>query len=121
MKHLKEQGKNIGKIWLLMYGITAIMLFLLAVLLQNLQIGMKGITAGVTVVYVVSCFFGGFLAGKIKRQKKFMWGLLMGILYVLSLLAVTLLIKEGPAMTFAGFLSTFLICAGAGMLGGMIS
>ena len=46
---------------------------------------------------------------------------LMGISYWAVMLVVTLFTKEGEAVTVAGFLINLLICAGAGMLGGMIS
>ena len=71
MKYLKEQGKSLGKIVLAMYVITALLLFLLAVVVKKMQFDTKGISIGITVVYVISCFLGGFLAGKMKRQKKF--------------------------------------------------
>ncbi len=121
MKYLKEQGKSLGKIVLAMYVITALLLFLLAVVVKKMQFDTKGISIGITVVYVISCFFGGFLVGKMKRQKKFLWGFFMGIIYWGVMLVVTLFAKEGAALTFAGFLINLLICAGAGMLGGMIS
>lgn len=121
MKYLKEHGKSLGKILLAMYVLTALLLFLLAALVQKMQFDTKGISIGITIVYVISCFLGGFLTGKMKRQKKFLWGLFMGISYWAVMLVVTLFTKEGAAVTFAGFLINLLICAGAGMLGGMIS
>lgn len=121
MKYWKEQGKSFGKILLAMYVVTALLLFLLAALVQKLQFDVKGISVGITVVYVVSCFLGGFLAGKMKGKKKFLWGLFAGVCYLLIMGAVSLFINEGTALTFAGFLVNFFICTGAGMLGGMIS
>lgn len=121
MKYLKSLGKSLGKILMTMYVITALLLFLLAALVQKLQFDSKGISAGITAIYVISCFLGGFFAGKMKRQKKFLWGFFMGICYILIMLLVTLVAKEGPAMTFSGFFINLCICAGAGMLGGMIS
>jgi putative membrane protein (TIGR04086 family) len=121
MKYWKEQGKSFVKILLVMYVITALMLFLLAVLMQKLQFEAKGISVGITVVYVGSCFLGGFLAGKMKGKRKFLWGLFIGVCYILVMGIVTLIVKGGTVMTFTGVLVNFLICTGAGMIGGMIS
>ena len=121
MKYFAEQGKSIGKIILTMYGVTAALLFLLAVLMQKLQLKQGAVLAGITITYVIACFLGGFLNGKIKRQKKFLWGLLMGLFYVLIMLVVSVIVKGQLGTTFSGFLTNLLICLGGGMLGGMLS
>ena len=121
MRDFAEQGKSLGKIVLTMYGITAALLFLLAVLMQNLQLKSGMVSAGITITYVIACFLGGFLNGKIRKQKKFLWGLLVGLLYVLIMLVISVIVKERPGMNLSGFLSTLFICIGSGMLGGMVS
>ena len=104
-----------------MYGATAVLLFLLALLVQKLQWGAGMISVGISIVYVLSCFFGGFLAGKLQRTKKFLWGIFLGSLYVLVMLGITMLIKKDISGTFGGFLMNLLLCLGGGMLGGMVS
>ena len=56
MKYLSESLKSIGKILLLMYVVTAMLLFLLAVLVQRFNWESNLISIGISVVYIVSCF-----------------------------------------------------------------
>lgn len=121
MKYLSENVKSLGKILLAMYAVTAGLLFLLAVLVQRLQLESSGISIGICVVYVISCFIGGFFAGKVQRSKKFIWGILMGLMYVIIMLVVTLITKQGFASSVSDFVVNLLLCLGGGMIGGMIS
>ena len=121
MKYFSENVKSIGKILLVMYGVTAILLFLLAFLVQQFQWESGVISIGICMVYVISCFVGGFLAGKVQRSKKFIWGIVMGLLYVIIMLMVTLVVKSGFGSDLSDFIVNLLLCLGGGMLGGMIS
>lgn len=113
--------KAIGKILLVMYAITAVLLFLLAFFVQKLGWESGAISLGISVVYVISCFMGGFLAGKVQKTKKFVWGILMGLAYMIIMLAVSLAVKHGLHSNMSAFIMNLLLCLGSGMLGGMIS
>ena len=121
MSGLSGKLKSMGKILIAMMGTTALLLFLLAVLVQRLQPGEGMISIGISAVYVISCFLGGFLAGKVQRSKKFIWGLLMGLLYLLITMIVTLISKSGFNAASGELLGNLLLCLGGGMLGGMFS
>lgn len=121
MKYLSESLKSIGKILLLMYVVTAILLFLLAILVQQFNWESNLISIGVSIVYVVSCFIGGFFVGKVQQNKKFIWGILMGLSYIIIMLVITLVIKHGFHSSVSTFVTNLLLCLGAGMLGGMLS
>ncbi len=121
MNFLTESLKSIGKILLVMYGITAILLFLLAILVQKLGLESGGISIGICIVYIISCFAGGFLIGKVQQSKKFIWGILMGLMYIIVMLAVTLITKHGFHAAASSFMINLALCLGGGMIGGMIS
>ena len=121
MKYLSENLKSIGKIIILMYAITAILLFLLAILVQKFNWENDLISIGISVVYVISCFFGGFLAGKVQKTKKFIWGILLGLMYLMIMLVVTMIVKHGFHSTVSAFVINLLLCLGGGMIGGMVS
>lgn len=104
-----------------MYGETAVLLFLLALLVQKLQLEVGMVSVGISIAYVLSCFLGGFLAGKIQRTKKFLWGIFLGIWYMLVMFGITILVKKGMDTSFGEFLVNLLLCLGGGMLGGMVS
>ncbi len=121
MRSLTENLKSMGKILLVMYGVTAVLLFLLAVLVQKLGMEKGAISIGICAVYVISCFLGGFLAGKVQHTKKFIWGILLGLSYVMIMLAVTLAVKHGFHASASAFAVNLSLCLGGGMIGGMIS
>ena len=121
MKYLGDNVKSLGKILLVMYAVTALLLFLLAVLVQKLGWESGTISVGISVVYVLSCFLGGFLAGKVQKTKKFIWGILMGLMYVIVMLVITMIVKKGLGGGTADFALNLLLCLGGGMIGGMVS
>ena len=121
MKYLTESLKSIGKILLLMYAVTAILLFLLAILVQQFNWDNNAISIGISTVYVISCFIGGFFVGKVQQNKKFIWGILIGLAYVIIMLVITLVVKHGFHSSVSAFVTNLLLCLGSGMLGGMLS
>lgn len=121
MNYLTKNLKSFLKILIVMYGTTALLLFLLALLLQKMDLSEGMLSVGISAVYVISCFLGGFFAGKVQKSKKFLWGIFMGIFYLLILMAVTLAGKHGFTADLSGFIINLCLCAGAGMIGGMIA
>lgn len=105
---------------LVTYVVTALLLFLLAFLLFRLDLNESKVALGMIAVYILSCLFGGFAAGKGGKNRKFLWGLLNGSLYFLILLAVSLG-KGGGTDGFFSWFTTGALCLGSGMLGGMLS
>ena len=121
MNVLADSIKRVGKILLVMYVITDVLLFLLAVLVQQFGWEQGAILVGISVVYVISCFFGGFLAGKVQKTKKFIWGILLGLMYLMIMLVLTMIVKHGFHSTVSEFVINLLLCLGGGMIGGMVS
>lgn len=116
-----SQASHILKALLCAYILTGILLLVLAGLLYKLNLDESKVAAGIIVIYIVSTFAGGFIAGKLLRQKKFLWGLTVGVMYFGLLLLVSLGLYHSLQGNGADVLTTFLFCAGGGMLGGMLS
>ncbi|MBA4699732.1 TIGR04086 family membrane protein [Faecalicatena contorta] len=121
-----ERGSEIKAVWILKallcaYVVTGILLLLLTLLLYKLNLDEGKVTAGITAIYVVSTFVGGFIAGKLLKVRKFVWGLTIGILYFALLMLISLGVYRAVQGSGASVLTTFLLCAGGGMLGGMVS
>ncbi|MCI9440512.1 MAG: TIGR04086 family membrane protein [Ruminococcus sp.] len=122
----KGQNMEQAAVWLLKsllcaYIISGILLLLLAFLLYKLNLDEGKVAAGIIMIYVVSTFAGGFIIGKLAGVRKFLWGLTCGILYFGLLLLVSIGIYRSLQGNGANVLTTFLLCAGGGMLGGMVS
>lgn len=114
-------GLSILKILLLMYMITGILLVILAGLLYKLQLSESVVSAGVVIIYVVSGFLGGFVAGKIMKTRKFLWGMVLGGCYFLILVVGSIAFQHGIGMEISRFFTTFVLCIASGMIGGMAS
>ena len=124
MKHAMERGTQVFRVMkalLASYIVTGILLFVVTFFLYKFEWDEQMVTAGIIVIYVVSTFVGGFILGKIKKSRKFLWGLIMGVLYF----ALLFLISFGVYRSFDGngtnVITTLLLCAGGGMLGGMLA
>lgn len=103
------------------YLLTGVLLLGLAFLLYQFHLKENQINIGITVIYVLSTLLGGFLCGKTLKVRKFMWGLGMGVLYFLFLIGISLGVYRELQQSTASFLLTLVLCAGGGMIGGMIS
>ena len=81
------------------YLVTGILLLILAGILYKFNLDEAKVTAGILIIYVLSAFAGGFV--------------------------ILVLVSFGLYRSIQGSVSelvtTFLVCAGGGMVGGMIS
>ena len=128
MKDLERMEKASGvpvacllKSRLFSYIMTVLMLGVGAFLLYKLQLGEKAVNMAIIVIYVAATALGGFLAGKRMKSRRFLWGLLLGGAYFLILTAVSLIVGKGNIQMGSSFFTTLVLCAGGGMLGGMLS
>ena len=114
-----NQGVRIVKALLVSYLLTGGLPLLLAGLLYRFRLDEGKIQIGIILIYIVSCFAGGFLAGKMMKSRKFLWGVLLGLLYFLIMTLVSLAVNRGLQDGTTSYFTTFLLCMGGGMLGGM--
>lgn len=103
------------------YAMSALLLLLLAFLLYRLEISESVVTGGIVSVYLISTLAGGFVMGKMMKVRKFFWGILTGCIYFGLLLLISVGICRGVSADVSQILTSLLLCAGGGMLGGMIS
>ena len=73
------------------------------------------------VMYILVGFVGGFIIGKIKKSRKYLWGAVMGLLYFAVLLIVSLILKKGLDSGMQHILTTLILCTASGTVGGMLS
>ena len=117
----KNRPMTIIRTLLIMYVITGLALLLLALLLLKLQPDENIINIGILSTYVLSCLLGGLIAGKRFGTRKFLWGVLMGAIYFLILLAGSLLMNRGFNTGTVHTFTALVTCMAAGMIGGMPS
>jgi putative membrane protein (TIGR04086 family) len=103
------------------YAVTAGLLLLLALFLYRFSLGEQIVSIAIIAIYVIVTFLLGFIAGKKMGARKFLWGLLMGAVYFVVLIFVSLVVNQGLSGNTNDFVTVLLLCAGSGMLGGMVS
>lgn len=108
------------KALLLSYAITGILLLGLAFLLYKLGLGESQVNLGIMVTYIISCLAGGFYMGRKGKNRRFLWGMGLGLGYAALLWAVTYLTEHSRGDLKETILM-FFICILGGALGGMLS
>lgn len=103
------------------YILTGSLLLLLALLLYKADLSQKVVSVCIIIIYVLATFFAGFITGRKLKNRKFLWGALMGAAYFLVLVVISLAVNRQPGVLSGSFLTTLVLCSGGGMLGGMLS
>lgn len=124
-----EQTTNQGSIPVLFllktllfsYILTGALLALLAFLLYKVGLTESIVAIVIIAIYVAATFFAGFVAGKRLRNRKFLWGLLMGSAYFIVLAGISMALGEPAGQLGDSTVTTLVLCAAGGTLGGMLS
>lgn len=109
------------KCLLFSYIVTVVLLAVLAFLLYKLGLGEKFVSVAIIAIYVLATVLGGMIAGKRMQNRRFLWGLLVGAAYFVILAVVSVIFDQGSIQVGRSFFTTLVLCAGGGMLGGMMS
>lgn len=126
----KKLGKNMEsrlpvlfllKCLLFSYILTGGLLLLLALLVYRFSLSEKAVSLMIIAIYIGTTFVTGFITGKKLKTRKFLWGLLMGSAYFLVLAVLSMVVNHSFSEVAANFLTVLVMCAGSGMLGGMVS
>ena len=78
-------------------------------------------TAGITGIYVVSAFCRRIFNRKASESPQIYLGLMLGILYFLLLVLVSFGVYHTLQGDVMQIVTTLVLCAAGGMLGGMLS
>ena len=104
------------------YLVTVILLVVIAFFLYKVQIGEQVVDLAIVVVYVLASLLSGFLYAKGAKSRRFIWGTMAGGAYfiVICLISIAVQPQEFELLSNA-CITTFVICMGSGMLGGMLA
>ena len=122
----KKLQKDSWVMWVLKsllvsYVVTGILLLLLAVALFRFELNEKAVSAAIVAIYIMATLLGGIIIGKFAKVRRYLWGLGLGIGYFALLLLITLGVYRTLNGDAANLITTFVLCAGGGMAGGMLS
>ncbi len=117
----KKRFIGMMKCLLFSYIITGGLLLVLAFMLYRMNLSEQVVSGCIIGIYIAASFTAGFLAGKILENRKFIWGLVEGLMYFGVLVIVSLIVNHTINDVTNGLVTAFCICGGSGMLGGMLS
>ena len=104
---MENMQKNIKVIWwikslLASYIVTGILLLVLTFFMYKFELNEK-------------------IVGKLTKSKRYLWGMVLGIIYFVLLLLITLGVYRTLNGDSVSIVTSLILCAGGGMTGGMIS
>lgn len=111
----------IVKALLAAYIVSAFILLLLAMIMYKFDPPSSVISVGIIITYLLSTFIAGFILGKVAKQKRFLWGIIVGLLYFLVIFIVSLLMSKDIFGSCGSIITVLCMCGLGGMLGGMLS
>ena len=123
---MENMQKNIKVIWwikslLASYIVTGILLLVLTFFMYKFELNEKIVSAAIVGIDVVSTLIGGMIIGKLTKSKRYLWGMVLGIIYFVLLLLITLGVYRTLNGDSVSIVTSLILCAGGGMTGGMIS
>ena len=116
-----DKAVHILKALLISYVLTGGSLLLLALLLFKFAFSEGIVSVIIIAIYVIAAFVAGNTAGRRMENRKFIWGLIMGCLYFLVLVLVSLVVNHSLKDVATNFFTVLSLCMAGGMLGGMYS
>lgn len=119
----RQSGMFFGLIkqLIICYIITGIILLVLAFIVYKMSPPEQFVSGGIIFSYVMSSFIGGIMAGKKAGSRKYIWGIIFGMLFFALILLVSYIIEGYTGRFPENALTVFLLCVSGGMLGGMFA
>lgn len=112
---------SILKVLFLTLLFSSVLVFSLALALYKFGIGSEKIRIGVMAIYGLSGFFGGYIVGKLSIEKKYLWGLVQGLSYVVLLIIFSIIINKGVPADAGLMLLQMIVCVVCSVFGGMLA
>lgn len=103
------------------YIVTSLSLLILAFFLYKYNLSETAVTLFITIIYIISCFLGGFFIGKKVDRKKYLWGAFFSFFYLLILVLSSVILSHDVTIANAGSIAVIFLCLGSGTLGGMVA
>lgn len=112
---------NILKAVLVSYIVTGLLLLLITFFVYQFEIEERFVNMGITATYLLSTFIGGFCVGKLMKRRRFLWGIIVGTLYIGLLYGISFGVYGRTGVEEIYELLPIFLCIGGGMFGGMMS
>lgn len=113
--------KKISKSLIISYIVTFILLLIFSMIMYYGNVSEKVVGIFVIITYFISSLLGGLSIGKSVENRRFLWGMILGLLYFGIIMMITLVGRVGDEQIDSSKITGFITSCIGGMLGGMIS
>ena len=113
--------KNICKSVIISYLVSFALLLIGAIVMFYCHVTEKTVSALVIIIYFISNLIGGINAGRLAQSRKFVKGIMVGIIYFCVLFLIWLIGNEKGCVINSSILICAIVSIFGGMIGGMIS
>ena len=121
MTGTKSRATYLLKSVLISYLSTLFLLLFISFIMLLTGMSTGATSIAVIITYVVSAFSGSFYMGKHVEQKRYIWGLIVALIYFMIYILISLMTNQDTSIQFFEYVQTFFIVVCSGMLGGMLS
>lgn len=119
-----EKGRGIKSIavgTVIAYLTSVVLILIFAFVLLKMQLGTGVTEVLILITYGLSALTGGWYAGRKNEKRKFLFGMMVGIVYFILLFLITEMAEGQVQPEISSSLAALGLCLAGGMLGGMIS
>ena len=106
---------------LLSFIVSAILLLITSALMLGSNMSASFVGVFVIAIYIISNFLSGLIMGKGMEQRKFLWGIVSGLMYFVVIFVLSIFVMSTKDFSLMATIRTLLICTISGMVGGMVS
>ena len=116
-----DMVKNIFMAIVRSFIVSFMLLLIFAMIMYASDVSNNVVGVMVVITYFVSTLIGGFYVGSRVNEKKFMWGIILGIVYFVLLMIVSVISNKGDVALDISILIALVVSSIGGMVGGMVS
>lgn len=118
---IAQKLMKVCKSLIISYVLTVALLLASAVVLYKTGISDAVLNILVAATYIIATFAGGIITGRGVGEKRFIWGGVFGIMYILTSLALSAAIGGYGDEAGMTCVARSIMCVSGGMLGAMLS
>lgn len=102
------------------YLVTGMLLLIFALIMQKFGLNSTQVRLFVIMIYGISTIVGGLIFSKIKKKKRFLCGLIFGVVYFMVLICISAIVNHGFEHSLSENIISFAVCAIGGIIGGIM-
>lgn len=118
---MKKAVFSIFKSLIIAYIVTGVLLLLAALLMQKIGLKDNQVRLFVILIYGISNIVSGFIFGKMRKNRRLLNGIIIGVAYFAMLVLISAIINKGFENELGKSIISLVICILGGAIGGIMS